>query len=337
MRSYDAITASNRSDSTSNFQPTMTTSTVIDINHPYYLSASDHPGLSLVSELLTDQNYHHWSRSVKIALSAKLKLGFIDGTQVQPPANFANLSLWMRSNDLVISWILNSVSFDIKKSIVYMTTAKQIWDDLANRYCQTNFPRLFHLRKELSALTQGTKSITSYFTQFRGLMDELDTLSPIARCTCARNTCACGLSVKLDIYEQMIKLSQFLMGLNEQFTVTRGQILLMNPLPDLSHAYAMQTQKDECKVNDISLICDYCKLTGHVKDKCFALHGYPDWHRLYGQPKPKIRNTASKKAVAHNATHQNSAEMTSTSEHNSTLSDSSLMTEAQYNQLIQIL
>lgn len=88
----------------------MASTNVIDINHPYYLSSADHPGLSLVSETLTNQNYQHWSRYVKIALLAKLKLGFIDGTQLKPADNSPQLALWKRSNHLVISWLLNSIS-----------------------------------------------------------------------------------------------------------------------------------------------------------------------------------------------------------------------------------
>lgn len=48
-----------------------------------------------------------------------------------------------------------------------------------------------------------------------------------------------------------------------------------------------------------SIICEYCKLTGHSKEKCFALHGYPEWHRFYGQPKPKPRFNNNKKVAAH--------------------------------------
>nr|XP_017224842.1 PREDICTED: uncharacterized protein LOC108201066 [Daucus carota subsp. sativus] len=222
----------------------MATSPAIDINHPYYISSSDNPGIALVNEVLTDQNYSTWSRSVKIALSAKLKLGFIDGSQVKPASNSPMLALWMRSNDLVVSWLLNSISSDLRKSVVYMSTAKQIWDDLATRYLQSNVPRLFHLRKDLASLTQGTKSVTTYFTQFRGLIDELDSLSPIPRCICANSNCNCNNSAKLDHYEHIMKLSQFLMGLNDQFTNTRGQILLMKPLPDLANAYAMLLQEE---------------------------------------------------------------------------------------------
>lgn len=83
----------------------------------------------------------------------------------------------------------------------------------------------------------------------------------------------------------------------------------MCPLPDLSQAYAMLLQdenqrnavnsmslsldsvamnarfgqnsasknklmsykKDDKKSSDI--VCDYCHLSGHMRDKCFALHG----------------------------------------------------------------
>lgn len=34
--------------------------TTIDANHPYFLQNSDHPGMTLVTQLLTDQNYNQW-------------------------------------------------------------------------------------------------------------------------------------------------------------------------------------------------------------------------------------------------------------------------------------
>ena len=54
MRSYAAVISANTASSSQS----MATSTVIDINHPYYISNSDHPGLSLVSDVLTAHNYH---------------------------------------------------------------------------------------------------------------------------------------------------------------------------------------------------------------------------------------------------------------------------------------
>ncbi|KAH0678112.1 hypothetical protein KY284_019197 [Solanum tuberosum] len=50
-------------------------------NHPLYLQASDAPGVVLVPIKLTGpENYALWSRSMKLALRGKGKLGFIDGS-----------------------------------------------------------------------------------------------------------------------------------------------------------------------------------------------------------------------------------------------------------------
>ena len=47
---------------------------------PYFLSNSDNPGVSLVIQHLTEENYSTWSRAVLIGLDAKSKIGFIDGS-----------------------------------------------------------------------------------------------------------------------------------------------------------------------------------------------------------------------------------------------------------------
>ena len=51
---------------------------------PYFLSNSDNPGVSLVVQHLTEENYSTWSRAILIALDAKTKLGFIVGSIPKP-------------------------------------------------------------------------------------------------------------------------------------------------------------------------------------------------------------------------------------------------------------
>ena len=81
----------------------------IDANHPLYLQNSDNPGIPLVTQLLTDQNFHQWSRSVSIALNAKMKLGLINGTVPTPLVTAPQFAMWSRCNDMVLSWLLNSM------------------------------------------------------------------------------------------------------------------------------------------------------------------------------------------------------------------------------------
>lgn len=54
---------------------------VVDHNHPLHLPTLDAPGVVLISMKLTGpENYALWSRSMRIAVLVKFKLGFVDGT-----------------------------------------------------------------------------------------------------------------------------------------------------------------------------------------------------------------------------------------------------------------
>ena len=50
-----------------------------DTSSPFHLPSGDNPGLVLVAQPSTEENYNTWSRSVIVALNAKNKVGFIDG------------------------------------------------------------------------------------------------------------------------------------------------------------------------------------------------------------------------------------------------------------------
>lgn len=62
-----------------------------------------------------------------IALCVKNKLGFIDGSIIKPTITDVLLRAWIRNNNVVISWILNSVSKEISASVMYSESAHDIW------------------------------------------------------------------------------------------------------------------------------------------------------------------------------------------------------------------
>ncbi|KAE8698642.1 hypothetical protein F3Y22_tig00110597pilonHSYRG00552 [Hibiscus syriacus] len=123
--------------------------------NPYYLHQSDNHGMILVSQLLSNDNFHSWKRSMMLALSTKNKFGFVDGSIQAPDPSMVNqFNAWTRANNLVNSWLLNLVSKDIVASLLYHTTVDEIWKDLVDRFQQANEPRLFHLKKRLCELVQ---------------------------------------------------------------------------------------------------------------------------------------------------------------------------------------
>lgn len=97
MASYAAATIGTTSSTTSS------TSNAIDVNHLYYVSNSDNSGILLVTQMLTDQNYSRWSRSVFITLYAKMKLGMIDRTMPKPLSTSTLHILWSKCNDMILS------------------------------------------------------------------------------------------------------------------------------------------------------------------------------------------------------------------------------------------
>ncbi|KAF5459294.1 hypothetical protein F2P56_023252, partial [Juglans regia] len=106
-------------------------------SHPYFLHHGENPGVMLVTDRLNGDNYHSWSQSMSKAISVKNKTGFITGIHKKPKSDIDPLYLpWIRCNDMVVSWILNSVAKNIGSSILYIDNASDMWKDLQDRFSQ---------------------------------------------------------------------------------------------------------------------------------------------------------------------------------------------------------
>ncbi|KAK6122554.1 hypothetical protein DH2020_043699 [Rehmannia glutinosa] len=196
------------------------------------MSGSDHPGMALVTNPLTGNNFLPWSRSVKISLGAKNKLGFIDGTVEKPELDSENYDQWKKVDYMITSWLLNSISKEIVEAFLYADSAKELWEDICQRFGESNGPLLFQLEKEITTLTQGNESVAVYYTKLKKLWDEYILLITVPRCTC-------GSAQALRDLETNRRLIQFLMGLHEGYDHVRSQILLMDLLPTVNKAYSM--------------------------------------------------------------------------------------------------
>ncbi|XP_075087754.1 uncharacterized protein LOC142169747 [Nicotiana tabacum] len=131
---------------------TTNTNTVPNHNHPYFLHTSDSPGMNLVNSCFDGNGYGGWRKFILIALSVKNKVGFIDGTHSEPVHGSPDLKLWSRCNDMVISWLLNSLSKEIASSVIYAKIARDLWKEFEDKFGQSNG---YHLQKKLNDLVQG--------------------------------------------------------------------------------------------------------------------------------------------------------------------------------------
>ena len=134
---------------------TRSSSILDDPSNPLYLHHEESPGAMLVYQPLVGENYPTWARSMRMALIAKNKLGFIDGTLTlsSPMVKTSSaIQAWIHCDKMVTSWILNSVSQEIATSIVDKDSALEIWNDLRERLSQENGSRVFQLQRILLEL-----------------------------------------------------------------------------------------------------------------------------------------------------------------------------------------
>lgn len=67
---------------------------------------------------LSEENYQTWSQAIIMALKAKIKLGFIDSTLSPSAISSNDFSQRNRCNNMVKTWLLNSVSKEISLGVI---------------------------------------------------------------------------------------------------------------------------------------------------------------------------------------------------------------------------
>ena len=117
-----------------------------DPRSPFFLHHGESPGVILVVQPLTEDNYPNWARAMRMALDAKSKLGFVDGSITASMAvTPLEKKAWLKCNSMISSWILNSVSPHITASVIYKDTTFEVWNALKNRFLKANGPRISQL------------------------------------------------------------------------------------------------------------------------------------------------------------------------------------------------
>lgn len=146
-------------------------------NDPLFIHPSDTSGMNIINEqLIGVENYGIWSRTMLIALRAKNKISFIDGSCLRPAQGTLSLNQWERCNALVLSWIMNTVFKAIFGGIVYSTDASVVWTDLKEQFDKIDGSRIFALHRDIGRISQGNGTIYDYFCRLKQLWDEYGSL-----------------------------------------------------------------------------------------------------------------------------------------------------------------
>ncbi|GKC93294.1 hypothetical protein Tco_1158736 [Tanacetum coccineum] len=144
---------------------------------------------------------------MKIALLARNKMCFVDGTctKVAYATSVPFSNQCERCNVVVLSWLLSIISHDLYLSQVYYENVAEVWKELKETCDKLDGSILFNL----------TMKITK--------------LSP----------CTCDAKSELGKHNQLMKLMQFLMGLDDVYLPIRSSLLTQTELPDVKDAFVI--------------------------------------------------------------------------------------------------
>ncbi|KAM6569890.1 hypothetical protein CsatB_017875 [Cannabis sativa] len=120
---------------------------------------------------------------------------------------------------------------------MYHDNDAEILTELHERFNEKNAPRIFEAKKTMQSLTQGSNSVTTYYTRLKALWDQIREYRP-------QPVCTCGAMRIIQEYQEEDRLLEFLVGLNDSYSFVRSQILMRDPLPSVNKTYAVVVQEE---------------------------------------------------------------------------------------------
>ncbi|KAF3781014.1 hypothetical protein EJ110_NYTH37632 [Nymphaea thermarum] len=172
---------------------------------------------------LDGSNYEIWSRVFMMSVIRHEKEHVIEENEhVEKSGKYAS---WKGDNNIVMSWIMNSVQPQMASTIAYYTSAKQMWDFLKQTYSNDkNVSKILQVEEKLLNLQQGDQSLAQYFASLKSIYERLKALRP-----------PCPTCHKTHGEQSMV--AKFLQGLSPEYAVAKAQMLTGAEIPDLADAY----------------------------------------------------------------------------------------------------
>lgn len=269
-----------------------------DYDDPLYLHPSDNTTATIISfKLVGTENFRIWLNSMTRCLKGRNKLGFVDGSIAKPSDDNTKIVKWERVNAMVCSWILGSLSEPIYTSHASTEYASTMWKELYETYHKSDGFVIFNLHQKINSTNQSSLYVSDYYNKLDALWKEYDDLTNL-------HDCVCEASTRFNGHSKLIKLMQFLNGLEDSFNQVKSHILLMEPLPNVRTAFSIISREESFQKNGLlsrnplkvqtsvfnsrfndsrnnkhrsqtqHLQCIHCGIKGHTINRCYKLIGY---------------------------------------------------------------
>lgn len=279
--------------------------------------------------VLNETNYDLWSQMLEMQIAEKEKLSFIRGTSPLPKEKKEGYEKWYSDNQKVKRWLLMSMSPDIMKRYIRLTTARDIWKALSKAfYDGADELQVFTLNQKAFSAKQNSRPLSVYYGELIEIFSKLDHRDKVVMVD----------ETDIASYQKLLQRQRvhiFLAGLEGEFEQVRGEILRKDPIPELEECYTLVRREDvrrgvmngqlenseasamvirnrsiQLKTanggNKPSYKCTHCDQTGHTKNRCYELVGYPEWWDHSRDSRKKNSKRASTAAIVETKTEDDS-------------------------------
>ncbi|CAA7037238.1 unnamed protein product [Microthlaspi erraticum] len=129
----------------------------------YDLTTGDNPGSLISKPLLTGPNYDTWATNLRLALKARKKFGFADGSIPEPDEKSVDYEDWIANNSLVTSWMKITIDDNLTPSLCHIDDAHEMWTHIQKRFGVKNGQRVQRIKQELANCRQKGLAIEAYY------------------------------------------------------------------------------------------------------------------------------------------------------------------------------
>ena len=102
-----------------------------------------------------------------MALGARSKLRFVDGSCSKPTEGSTDLQKWLRCDFTVHCWILYSIVPQVAESLIYAQSVQELWKELTERFGEAHQPLVYQLNRDLTLLAQENDPVSIYFSKLK--------------------------------------------------------------------------------------------------------------------------------------------------------------------------
>jgi gag-polypeptide of LTR copia-type len=140
---------------------------------------------------LTHDNYLSWKFLILPHVKGHNLYGFLDDSLPAPAHTLStdngstipnpDYLQWSRQDQLLLAWLLSSISESVVTHLVHCTTSAQLWHELHIRYSSQSLAQMMDLKLQIHSLQKGHLSMQQYLDQKRSLADRLRLIgSPVS-------------------------------------------------------------------------------------------------------------------------------------------------------------